>query len=928
MNNLLFISNGDFSFPFSSLIYFYKSLYLWSFQSGSLNLDGTLRILSKILNIIVFGVTQNSLLTSYFYICAIITLSFVISLYFLKSFVGVKNSVSLVVISSFFVFNPIYLGNLSKIGLNIAVAMLMLILVFIKKYFSTKKTKYIFYTSICLNISLIHPFTFIVNLLFAIAYFVFNQTKNKIIFSKKLIFVVLLSILLNAVVIIPIFVLGTVDKSAIVSDLVVDSQKVDGILDFANTDGLVNDFLMTKPVLKDFEFYNDSYQNIYWFSMFCLYIVTFAIYLINKDKIEKKDYVKTLIFLSLLLLFQLLSTGTFLNVDKFLGLINKMPGGWAFRSPLKWQLYIPTFLIAFFAIQTKYLKNNRERNLIVCLLFIVLVTSNSYIIKEIYNKLIVPKNITTLTELDNLNLDEKRILVVDSICDQKISDELHQILLSKNVQTKNINQNDFDPFAASDFNYVLSCNKINVNNFSLIKNFNNKLYLFSNDTQINHIYSFAKLFKIDSINKADEGNFINKVLKEKVEFVSSEHREIPYTEIKSVFAEKDSDQTFTHGLMNNGLVEQNIVTSEIPSVLYSSFPNDLQINGGSFIENGKVKEFSKMNLQFNSNYDLVFSNNKYSFENHIFRSSFEGGPWQYQVGDCNNYDGNGLIGMFYNYQESTDGNRSIQLEATRHNACTSTRADVKGGLLYSFSFDYQSPNADHASYYLGFNDKDKTIISEDVPVNSKKWSTFSKKIKIPEGATSVIIYVYADATDEKTNIINRYDNFKLIEVPDLSNSYYLITDPKIEIKEPASISFNVVNPTKTLVHIKSATTPFYLAMNDSYNKQWQLQFNDNKINGYLGSWVPFVRPDKVSDEYHFALDDSLNGWYVDTAIYCDHNSTLCTKNIDGSYNIEMVVEFFPQRWFYLSLLISGVTLIGFMGYIGFIAARRIKIKKQ
>ena len=31
----------------------------------------------------------------------------------------------------------------------------------------------------------------------------------------------------------------------------------------------------------------------------------------------------------------------------------------------------------------------------------------------------------------------------------------------------------------------------------------------------------------------------------------------------------------------------------------------------------------------------------------------------------------------------------------------------------------------------------------------------------------------------------------------------------------------------------------------------------------------------------------------------------CAKNPDGTYDMEMVIEFFPQRWFYLGLLISA-----------------------
>ncbi|MEI6490878.1 MAG: carbohydrate binding domain-containing protein, partial [bacterium] len=322
-----------------------------------------------------------------------------------------------------------------------------------------------------------------------------------------------------------------------------------------------------------------------------------------------------------------------------------------------------------------------------------------------------------------------------------------------------------------------------------------------------------------------------------------------------------------------------------------------------------------------------YDNPNYKLSNSIPNPSFEDGLWEKEVDDCHDFDNNSKIAIALDTKEKTDGNYSLQLEAERHIACTSKIITVKGGGSYQFSFDYQSPNAEHSSYYLGFNDKNKTLISEDLDIKDSEWNTFTKTIKVPEGATQVAIYVYADSTDGKTNIVNRYDNFKLIEVPDLSDAYYLVSEPEKKLVEPKSIQFDLINPTKKLVHIKGATTPFYLAMSESYHDKWQLQFNDNKINGFFDSWMPFVKPNRIPDEYHYKLNDFLNAWYVDTDQYCKNNN-LCIKNADGSYDIEMTIEFFPQRWFYLGLLISGTTLVGCIGYLGYEGIKSIKRRRK
>ncbi|MFA5993857.1 MAG: carbohydrate binding domain-containing protein [Parcubacteria group bacterium] len=307
-----------------------------------------------------------------------------------------------------------------------------------------------------------------------------------------------------------------------------------------------------------------------------------------------------------------------------------------------------------------------------------------------------------------------------------------------------------------------------------------------------------------------------------------------------------------------------------------------------------------------------------AFNDAIKNSSFEDGTWQENVGDCHNYDKDPILDMSLSAKQKSEGQQSLQLEATRHIACTSAKLLVNSESRYLFSFDYQSPNAKNASYYLGFNDPKKTVIKENLPIKNQDWQTFSKTITVPTGATSASLYVYARSVDEKTNIINRYDNFKMIETLDLRGAYYLVSEPETKLVEPRAITFDLVNPTKKRVHIQGATTPFYLAMSESFHPQWQLQLNNGKVNGLLASWAPCVRPDKVGEQFHYKLNDFLNGWYVEPEKLCQNNNTACIKNADGSYDIEMTLEFFPQRWFYLGLLISGTTLLVCLAYLLYI----------
>ncbi len=327
-----------------------------------------------------------------------------------------------------------------------------------------------------------------------------------------------------------------------------------------------------------------------------------------------------------------------------------------------------------------------------------------------------------------------------------------------------------------------------------------------------------------------------------------------------------------------------------------------------------------------------YTNPTYDFKNLISNPSLEDGLWSEQVGDCNNYDTNGSIAMRLS-KSASEGQQSLELEATRHNACTGISARVTGAAKYLLSFDYQTaPQTHEASYYVGFNSTSTDAIHESLPTKNNSWQHFERTVQIPGSATALSLSVYANESDGQTKNSVRYDNFKLIEVPDVANEYYLVSDPHLTMVEPKSIAFDLLSPTKKLVHIKGATTPFYLAFSESFHPQWKLEMNNTKVHGTLASWWPFAKPDSVSDEYHYNLDTFLNAWYVDTTNLCAVQKVSgCTQNQDGSYDIEMVIEFWPQRWFYLGLIISGTTLVAclsYLGYVGIVALRRRGVRVE
>jgi hypothetical protein len=96
----------------------------------------------------------------------------------------------------------------------------------------------------------------------------------------------------------------------------------------------------------------------------------------------------------------------------------------------------------------------------------------------------------------------------------------------------------------------------------------------------------------------------------------------------------------------------------------------------------------------------------------------------------------------------------------------------------------------------------------------------------------------------------------------------------------------------------------------SKNFQGTIQ-NDNLSNrSAIETW--FQTP--LDEKNHIEANGFANSWIIDPAAICSDNQK-CIKNANGSYDLELVVEYRPQRLFNLCILISGITFLVSVAYL-------------
>ncbi|QQS20499.1 MAG: hypothetical protein IPL87_02900 [Candidatus Moraniibacteriota bacterium] len=458
---------------------------------------------------------------------------------------------------------------------------------------------------------------------------------------------------------------------------------------------------------------------------------------------------------------------------------------------------------------------------------------------------------------------------------------------------------------------------------------------FINRESKEEIRTFKEIFSYQlEVNSLSKYKFLSASFENQPEFSLTPEGVFPSRKVYPLFEEISPKNIGFH----TNDIEESINNSSGSLSLYARAPESaVQSNDSTLLLSPSERTDSFVRIPLDraaGQISVKYEDPEHDFSNRIKNPSFEEGLWKEKVGDCNATDDNPVLEMTLGENRASEGNRFLELAATRHIACTNQKdIPVREKTSALFSFDYQSPNGRQAGFHIAFNDSKKSSVSEKISLEKEgveaesPWQTFTKVISVPEGATSATLTLYSYSRDEKTNVVTRYDNFSLVELPDILDRYYLVSDPETNFREPREIAFDLVNPTKKLVHMQGATTPFYLAMSESFHPEWKAFLNDEAVNGWLKNWIPWVHPRQIDEEKHFKLNGFLNGWFVEPEILCQEESVACRKNEDGSYDIEMRIEFFPQRWFSVGLLISGLTFGGCIFFLFFDAFWRRRQNK-
>ncbi len=224
------------------------------------------------------------------------------------------------------------------------------------------------------------------------------------------------------------------------------------------------------------------------------------------------------------------------------------------------------------------------------------------------------------------------------------------------------------------------------------------------------------------------------------------------------------------------------------------------------------------------------------------------------------------------------------------------------------------------------------------------YTHYEKVVKAGKKAENVMILFEFSSN----NLPIKNLKIQLITSPDVrlvKKTQKIDTSMKIVPK----IEFSRINPTKYTMHVSNAKTPYFLVLNESFNNGWKVYKKDNEslklkeyiFIGWIGDTMKsvlknFDRQRKESTttyfegditeakgDYIFVDSDTFSTWGRKDMLADKHyvangyaNSWFISPaDVGNSSEYDLVIEYWPQRMFYVLLTVFILILSVSVVYI-------------
>lgn len=252
-------------------------------------------------------------------------------------------------------------------------------------------------------------------------------------------------------------------------------------------------------------------------------------------------------------------------------------------------------------------------------------------------------------------------------------------------------------------------------------------------------------------------------------------------------------------------------------------------------------------------------------------------------------------------------------------------AGYRPNTQYVVTFDYYTEGADLVfKLYEKQKGKDKnsTTFYFNNNLSSKTWKTVQSIVNSAPNSLEGHIHFSANSDQELSKL-----HIKNLSVSEVSNERLIFS--KIVLsprkKQLPKIKFKKINSTKYKIYVYGAKDPYFLVFSEAFNRKWKVFTNNKKVeppknisvsyfNGEINelehtstfinsSIFETLEKDVIDEKNHFLGNGYANAWKINPA------------DVGRQEDYELILEFYPQRNFYIFFLISLTTAFSLLIYL-------------
>jgi len=239
-------------------------------------------------------------------------------------------------------------------------------------------------------------------------------------------------------------------------------------------------------------------------------------------------------------------------------------------------------------------------------------------------------------------------------------------------------------------------------------------------------------------------------------------------------------------------------------------------------------------------------------------------------------------------------------------------------------------------------DKTNILLEEElVNGNPSEWEEYSIVISSGRNVKSAKLFISSKSEEQKISEVE-FKEVSLIKI--IEPKMILRKDKNQSYSSIPQISFQKINPTKYVLYINGVSGPYFLVFSESFYRGWRAYIDKSQISNlksqndyrkviasYFDGEIKEIKQNEnwfdkkfyetwgkkaLPDDRHLLMNGYANSWYITPA------------DADFNHNYQIIIEYWPQRLFYIGLFISGITLMGCFSYLLYGVIKRRKVVKK